>query len=185
MGLTSGLFDEAPPSRINTTGDGRVYNPEIGMNQPEIRAAAGASPWTLEGDPAYKAAMSAGQASFNYARNAALAEKQNTQIAKRAERKALDVNATESRRRLAGNYAARGMAGGAAGALSQAEALANARQIAAQTDIAQQLTAVNNQYLENFGAIGSDWTGTLVGQQYKTQAAQQALESALARYGTV
>lgn len=162
-----------------------TYMPMLGRVPVDTQAPAAAPKWTLEGDPVYQAAMSAGQASFNYARNAALADKQNTQTAKNAERKALDVNATEARRRTAGNYAARGMAGGAAGALSQAEALANARQIAAQTSIADQLAAVNNQYLQNFGAIGSDWTGTLVGQQYKTQAAQQALESALARYGTV
>jgi uncharacterized protein YPO0396 len=132
--------------------------------------------------------MAAGESSFNYARNAALAEKQNTETAKAQERKALDVNATESRRRLAGNYAARGMAGGAAGALSQAEARANAEQIAARTNIQDQISAVNNQFLQNFGDVTNptyDWTGTLTGQQYKTQATQQAIQAALARYGTV
>jgi hypothetical protein len=153
--------------------------------QPSEAPAPATPAWTLETDPAYRSAMSAGQSSFNYARNAALADQQNTQTAKAAERKALDVNATEARRRTAGNYAARGMAGGAAGVLTQAEARANAEQIAARTNIQDQLAAVNQNYLANYGAIGSDWTGTLVGQQYKTQAAQQALESALARYGTV
>lgn len=180
---------------INTTG-GEPTVSSRGSLMPQAQPDGSYAPWssagtpavpawTLESDPLYQSAMASGQAQFNYARNAALAEKQNTETAKAAERRALDTNATEARRRLAGNYAARGMAGGAAGALSQAEALANARQIAAQTDIKDQLTAVNNQYLQNYGAIGSDWTGTLVGQQYKTQATQQAIDAALSRYGNV
>jgi hypothetical protein len=41
-------------------------------------------------------------------------------------------------------------------------------------------------FLENYGnanAAGYDWTGTLAGQQYKTQAAQTALTAKLAEYG--
>lgn len=146
------------------------------------------TPWSLETDPVYRSGMAAGQSAFNYARNAALAEKQTQTTQLGQQRKATDTAATESRRRLAGNYAARGMAGGAAGALTQAEARANAEQIAAQTSIADQIAALNNQFLQNFGDVTNanyDWTGTLTGQQYKTQAAQQALEAALARYGTV
>jgi hypothetical protein len=164
-------WDEAPPVGINPVRD----VPPVTV--PEEPA------WTLEGDPVYQSALSAGQAQFNYARNAALAEQQNTQTAKAQERKSLDVNSAESRRRLAGNYASRGMAGGFAGAASQAEARANAEQIAARTSIAEQLTALNEQYLQNFGATGTDWTGTLVGQQYKTQAAQAAITNRLAQYG--
>lgn len=144
--------------------------------------------WSLEGDPLYQQAMAGGQAQFNYARNTALAEKMTGEQQLGQQRKSLDKSATESRRRLAGNYAARGMAGGAAGALSQAEARANAEQIAARTSIADQISALNNQFLQNYGDVTNpnyDWTGTLVGQQYKTQAAQAALEAALARYGTV
>ena len=139
--------------------------------------------WSLEGDPLYQSAMSAGQAQFNYARNAALGEQQNLQTQKAGELRGVNKNAAEARRRTAGNYAARGMAGGAAGALSLAEAGLNADQIAAQTSIADQLSAVNQAYLQNYGATGTDWTGTLVGQQYKTQAAQQALSAQLAKYG--
>lgn len=150
--------------------------------------------WALESDPLYKSALSAGQAQFNYARNAALAEKQTQELGLGTQRKALDTSAAESRRRLAGNYAARGMAGGAAGALALAEAQANAEQVAARTSIADQITALNNSFLQNYGDVSAknaagestyDWTGTLTGQQYKTQAAQAALEAALARYGTV
>ena len=139
--------------------------------------------WTLEGDPVYQAAMAAGQSKFNYARNAAMADKNAAELAAKGERQQLDVNATEGRRRLAGNYAARGMAGGAAGALTLAEAQANARQVAAQTSIKDKIAAVDMQYLENYGADGTDWTGTLVGQQYKTEAAQAALTAQLARLG--
>ena len=144
--------------------------------------------WSLETDPLYSSAMAAGQAQFNYARNAALADKQTQELGLSNQRKALDTTAAEARRRTAGNYAARGMAGGAAGALSLAEARANAEQVAARTGIADQITALNNNFLQNYGDVAAknyDWTGTLTGQQYKTQAAQQALEAALSRLGTV
>ncbi len=158
---------------------------EVTPTEDVTTAAETITPWSLESDPLYQQALGAGQAQFNYARNAALAENQNLATNLNQQRKALDVNATEARRRNAGNYAARGMAGGAAGALTMAEARMNADQVASQTSLADQLTAVNAQFLQNYGAIGSDWTGTLVGQQYKTNAAQQALEAALARYGTI
>lgn len=141
--------------------------------------------WKLESDPTYQMALAQGQSQFNLSRNQALADKQAAEAASAAERKSLDVGATESRRRLAGNYAARGMAGGAAGALSQAEARANAEQIAARTSIQNKIDALNQQYLSNYGATGSDWTGTLIGQQYTGQAAQQAIAAQLARYGSI
>lgn len=144
-----------------------------------------AAQWTLESDPLYQMALAGGQSEFNYARNAALADKQTQESMAASERKNLDTGATEARRRLAGNYAARGMAGGAAGALSQAEARANAEQIAARTSIQNKIDALNQQFLSNYGAVGSDWTGTLAGQQYKSQAAQQALSAQLARYGSI
>jgi hypothetical protein len=141
------------------------------------------APWTLEGDAVYQQALAAGKSAFSFAQAQALADKQNQETGAAQQRKSLDTGATEGRRRLAGNYASRGMAGGNAGALSQAEARANAEQVAARTSITDQLTALNNQYLQNYGALGSDWTGTLAGQQYKTQAAQAAIQAQLARYG--
>jgi hypothetical protein len=144
-----------------------------------------AAQWTLESDPLYQMALAGGQSEFNYSRNAALADKQTQESMAAADRRSLDTGAAESRRRLAGNYAARGMAGGAAGALSQAEARANAEQIAARTSIQNKIDALNQQFLSNYGAVGSDWTGTLAGQQYKSQAAQQALSAQLARYGSI
>lgn len=149
--------------------------------------------WSLEGDPLYQSALAAGKSAFSFAQAQALADKQNQETGAAQQRKQLDTNATESRRRVAGNYAARGMAGGAAGALSMAEARANAEQVAARTSITDQLTALNNQYLQNYGDASVkdpitgkstyDWTGTLAGQQYKTQAAQAAVQAQLARYG--
>lgn len=160
-------------------------NEDFGYMAPTMTAATPA-PWTLEGDALYQQALAAGKSAFSFAQAQALADKQNQETAANQQRKSLDTNAAESRRRLAGNYAARGMAGGAAGALTMAEARQNAEQVAARTSITDQLTALNNQYLQNYGdasAKGYDWTGTLAGQQYKTQAAQAAVQAQLARYG--
>ena len=150
------------------------------------------NPYKLESDPVYQAAMSAGQSQFNLGRANALANKTTQEMELGNQRRNLDTNAAEARRRTAGNYAARGMAGGAAGALTLAEMQANAKQITAQTDIKDQIAALNANYLETYGnaaqtdAQGNknfDWTSTLVGQNYKTQAAQNALTAQLARMG--
>lgn len=141
-----------------------------------------ASQWSLENDPIYKQALAGGQSAFNVARARALAEKQNIQTDLAGAERDLERSAASSRERLAGNYAARGMAGGAYGALTRAEAQANARQISAQTSLKDQMAAVNQQYLEQFGATGTDWTGTLAGQDYRNQAIQQTLGSLMPRY---
>jgi hypothetical protein len=149
---------------------------------PTASVARSAEDWTLESDPIYQQAIAGGQSAFNVARANALAQMQNQQTdAARAERE-IGRSAASSRERLAGNFAARGMAGGAYGALTRAEAEANARQIAAQTDIKDQMAAVSQQYLANFGTTDSDWTGTLVGQDYRNQAIQQALGALMPRY---
>ena len=143
-------------------------------------------PYKLESDPTYQAAMQAGQSQFNTSRANSMASKNSQEMQLNNERRNLDKNSTESRRRLAGNFAARGMAGGATGALTLAEMESNARQITAQTDIKDQIAALNANYLENYGNAaqpGYDWTGTLIGQNYKTQAAQAALTAQLAKMG--
>lgn len=141
-----------------------------------------AESWTLESDPVYQQALAGGQSAFNIARANALANLQNQQTEANQATKEIGTTAADARERLAGNFAARGMAGGAYGALTRAEAEANARQVAAQTSIQDQIAAVNQQYLANFGATGTDWTGTLVGQDYRNQAIQQAMNSLLPRY---
>lgn len=177
---------EAPGS--NVINEPNVYMPMIRRVPVDTMPEPTKPAWSLETDPLYASALAAGQAQFNYARNAALAEKQTQELGLSNQRKALDTSAAEARRRTAGNYAARGMAGGAAGALSLAEARANAEQVASRTAISDQITALNNNFLQNYGDVTAknyDWTGTLTGQQYKTQAAQQALEAALSRLGNV
>lgn len=141
-----------------------------------------AEKWTLESDPVYRQAIEGGQSAFNVARAKAMADLQNQQTQAAEQTRDIGRNAAESRERLAGSYAARGMAGGAYGALTRAEAEANAREIAAQTSIKDQIAAVNQQYISNFGATGTDWTGTLVGQDYRNQAIQQAISALMPRY---
>lgn len=191
------LLNDKPSAMANQPTKFGVYKPYSanGYNEP-VDLTSGSSttsdsggdtvtgtPWTLNGDPLYQQALAQGQSQFNSARNQAMfgLNEQTTQA--NQTRRELDTNSAEARRRLAGNYAARGMAGGAAGALGLAEAEANARQIAAQTSLKDKLAALNANFLENFGATGTDWTGTLAGQQYKTQAAQTALTARLSEYG--
>lgn len=144
-----------------------------------------AAGYSVETDPYYTQALAAGQSQFNYNRFQALSDLQKQQIQAEQDQQQLSKTSAESRRRLAGNYAARGMAGGAAGALTLAEAEANANQITAQTSIKDQIAALNQNFLQTYGSTtpGSDWTGTLAGQQYKTSAIQQALQARLAGMG--
>jgi hypothetical protein len=153
-----------------------------GISEGTSGSSTSANQWSLESDPIYQQAIAGGQSAFNVARAQALANMQNQQTEAAQAEKDISKSAASSRERLAGNYAARGMAGGAYGALTRAEAEANARQVAAQTSIKDQMAAVSQQYLSNFGATGTDWTGTLVGQDYRNQAIQQALSSIMPRY---
>jgi hypothetical protein len=171
---TNSMMTMAPAANDATSGST--------VTEPAVVGAA----YKLESDPVYQAAIQAGQSQFNTARAQAMAGKNSQEMQLGTQRKNLDANATEARRRTAGNYAARGMAGGATGALTLAEMEANARQITAQTDIKDQIAALNANYLETYGNAGQkdfDWTGTLIGQNYKTQAAQAALNAQLARMG--
>jgi hypothetical protein len=182
--MPEGGFDVAPMPTFGFSDDGVTGNISEGTSGSSTTASA-ASKWTLENDPVYKQAMAGGQSAFNVARARALAEKQNVQTDLAGAERDLERSSASARERLAGNYAARGMAGGAYGALTRAEAQANARQISAQTSLKDQMAAVNQQYLEQFGATGTDWTGTLVGQDYRNQAIQQAMSSLLPRYTEV
>jgi hypothetical protein len=144
-----------------------------------------AKQWSLESDPIYQQAIAGGQSAFNMARAQATADLQNRQTEAAAADKQIEKSAASSRERLAGNFASRGMAGGAYGALTRAEAEANAQQITAQTSIKDQISALSQQYLSKFGATGSDWTGTLAGQDYRNQAIQQALAALTPKYTAV
>lgn len=141
--------------------------------------------WNLENDPLYQSAMNAGQSSFNTARNKAKFELMNQQVAQQAALQAQNQQAALDRRNLAGNFAARGMQGGAHGAYAVAQDRANAALITAQTSTKDQLAALNQQYLSNYGADGTDWTATAEGQNYKNQAIQQALTALTNKYTAV
>jgi hypothetical protein len=182
VALGKGLSLPAKPTPPPTTTDEGVTGGISEGTSGSTTSESAASQWSLENDPVYKQAMAGGQSAFNVARARALAEKQNVQTDLAGAERDLERSAASSRERLAGNYAARGMAGGAYGALTRAEAQANARQVSAQTSLKDQMAAVNQQYLEQFGATGTDWTGTLVGQDYRNQAIQQALGSLMPRY---
>lgn len=142
-----------------------------------------ASQWTLEGDPVYSQALAGGQSAFNRSRANALADMQNQTTMANRQLAGMAQNAAGARRNLAGNFAARGMGRGAYGAYYRAQDQANAADIAAQTSVKDQLASLNQNFLANYGAIGTDWTGTTIGQDYRNQAIQQALAAQLARYG--
>lgn len=145
-----------------------------------------AKQWTLQNDPTYQYAMKGGQSAFNSARANALATLQNQQTSANRQLQNMKQQGAIDRRNLAGNFAARGMQGGAHGAYYRAQDQANAADIAAQTSIKDQLASLNNQFLQNYGDVNApnfDWTATLSGQEYKNQAIQQALSSILSQYG--
>lgn len=183
MAIQSGLFQNQPDgiqpiATIQPLGTPKTFTPPV--------AAPTDSPitgWDYRLDPTYQASLAAGQSQFNFARNRDLAAIQQQDIQNKQQQEDLKKNSAEARRRLAGSYAARGMAGGSAGALALAEARANAEQIAAQTSLKDQMTALNATFLQNYGATGGDWLGTLAGQQSKTSAIQDALNARLKGMG--
>jgi hypothetical protein len=130
-------------------------------------------------------AMRQGQSSFNIARANALAAMQNQTTGLNRAQANMENSAVGSRRQLAGNFAARGMQRGGYGAYYRAQDQMNAEQIAKTTDIRDQIASLSQDFLGKYGATGTDWTGTAIGQEYKNQAIQQALNAQIARYGTV
>lgn len=142
-----------------------------------------ADPFDVTKDPNYLAAIQQGQSGFNLDRMGALADKQMQETQLSRQRQNLDSSAAQSRRKLAGNYAARGMGRGKYGAQYRAMDMANADQIAAQTNIKDQIAALNRNFLSNYGAVGTDWLGTRTGQGYQQNAIQQALMARLGSMG--
>ena len=142
-----------------------------------------AESYSLNSDPVYQQALAGGQSAFNRSRANALSEVQNQTTAANRQLSGMKQNAAGARRNLAGNFAARGMGRGAYGAYYRAQDQANAADLSAQMSVKEQLAALNQNFLANYGAIGTDWTGTAVGQDYRNQAIQQAIAAQLARYG--
>lgn len=175
----------AQPAMPSSAQPAAAMQPADNTNYSATPIPSAASQWSLESDPIYQQAIAGGQSSFNTARAQALADLQNRQTEAAMADKQIEKSAASGRERLAGNYAARGMAGGGYGALTRAEAEANAQQITAQTNIKDQISSLSQQYLSKFGATGSDWTGTLAGQDYRNQAIQQALAALAPKYTAV
>lgn len=168
----------------------RFYSPERAVqmaggtmsgDQSSVNRAS--QSWALESDPVYQQALAGGQSAFNRSRANALADVQNQTTSANRQLTTMKQNAQGARRNLAGNFAARGMGRGAYGAYYRAQDQANAADIAAQTSVKDQLAALNQNFLANYGAVGTDWTGTSIGQDYRNQAIQQAIAAQLARYG--
>lgn len=176
MAQTSGLFQN--------TATQSALEP-IATAQPSGQATElkNAASWQYQNDPVYQNTMNANQSQFNLSRANAQYDLMQRQLQSNKALEQLGTNAQESRRRLAGNYAARGMAGGLQGARFMAEARLNAEQVANQTDLKTQMSLLNESFLSQYGATGSDWQGTLLGQQYKTSAINEALKAQLARKG--
>ena len=177
----SGPVQETPsvPAPAPTPAPAPSSSGETTTTEPEP------TPYSVYDDPFYQDALSAAQSRFNLDQLAALDAKQAQELGLQDLLKGRESIAEQARRRLAGNYASRGMGRGAYGALYRAEAEANAREIAARTAIKDQITAVNDEYLSQFGAEGSDWLGTRRGYEAQQEAIRQALQNRLAGLTTV
>ena len=171
------------PVQTTPTPPGPV---EVTTPEPEPETEATPPPeWTLEGDPFYQQALADAQAQFNLERIGAQGTKQYQEVGINRSLDERPATAEASRRRLAGNYAARGMGGGNSGALSRAEAESNARETTARTGLREQLSELNRQFVGQYGADGSDWLGTLRGQSARDTASNFALQNRLAGATTV
>jgi hypothetical protein len=173
--------EDALSRKLNPTKD--PVDPTKDPVDPTKDPANALDKWTLEGDPIYQQAMQGGLSAFNTAKAGALFKLNAGQTALENQRKMLDQNAWDARRQLAGNYAARGMQRGAYGAFYRAQDKQNAQQVAAQTDIKDQIASLNQDFLTNYGTAGSDWLGTATGQDYRQKAIQLALQNRLTQAG--
>lgn len=143
------------------------------------------TPYSVYDDPNYQAALAGAQSQFNMERIGALGSKQYQDLAiERTLENRPDI-AEDQRQRLAGNFASRGMGGGRYGALTRAEAELNAGELAQRTGLREQMAELDRQFTAQFGAEGTDWLGTMRGQQAQQNAIQQALAARLGGLSTV
>lgn len=152
-----------------------------GQENKPVQGAA----YSVYNDPAYQAALAEAQNRFNLDRIQALGAKQYQELGFQRELEGREDIAEQQRRRLAGNFAARGMGGGRYGALTRAEAELNAAEIGKRTSLREQMAELDRQFTSQYGAQGSDWLGTVRGQQAQQEAIQQALNARLAGMTTV
>ena len=158
-----------------------VFN---GLDEAQGGAVSATEP-DIYNDPIYQTQLQYGQNAFNTSRINALAEKEAQTMNIQDELEARKPAAEQARRRLAGNYAARGMGGGRSGVLSRAEAQQNAEELSARTSLRDKISELNRQFVANFGAEGSDWMGTSAGAAAQSDALQAAINARLAGITTV
>lgn len=174
------LTAENPYQKVNPDGS---MTPYLGNDGKPATSAASA--YNVYDDPFYQQALQGAQSEFNLARTDALASKQYQERPIQRELEERPGVAEQQRRRLAGNFAARGMGGGRYGALTRAEAEMNAREITNRTGLREQIAELGRQFTSRFGAEGTDWLGTREGYQAQQQALQAALNNRLAGLTTV
>lgn len=184
----------APTNPVSATGpqapagyEGWTWDDERGGFMPPAGngSAVNESQPDIYSDPVYLRQLGIAQGAFNNARTNALADKERETLYTKEELDARKPTAEQARRRLAGNYAARGMAGGRSGALSRAEATQNAQELAARTTLRDKISELNRQFVANYGAEGSDWLGTTAGAAAQSEALQAAINARLAGITTV
>lgn len=164
---------------VPESGKGQMTTPQ-GVTTP-IAAAQQAQPqWNVYEDPVYQQQLQGAQSAFNRERINALSDKERATLGINQELTDRKSVAEESRRRLAGNFAARGMAGGRAGALSREEAQMNARELRLRTGLRDQISELNRQFVANYGAKPEDWLGTTRGASAQQDAVQAAINARLA-----
>jgi len=184
----------APANPVSATGpqapagyEGWTWDDERGGFMPPAGngSAVNESQPDIYYDPVYLRQLGIAQGAFNNARTNALAEKEIQTLDIQDELQARKPTAEQARRRLAGNFAARGMGGGRSGALSRAEATQNAQELSARTTLRDKISELNRQFVANYGAEGSDWLGTTAGAAAQSEALQAAVNARLAGITTV
>ena len=132
-------------------------------------------------DPNYNQFLNAAQTQFETERTNKLASIQRDQIALQTAQDTANLDAETARKNLAGAFAKRGMMGGRGGAFQRSQAMQNARLASQQISTKNQIAALNEDFIRNYGTGTGDWTATGRGQAYNQQAIDQALALATQR----
>ena len=175
----------APTGPVQETTPTPTPSPSPAPSAPAPTPEPEPTPYNVYDDPNYQSALAAAQSQFNLERIGALGAKQYQDLAIERTLEGRPDIAEQQRRRLAGNYASRGMGGGRYGALTRAEAELNAGELAQRTGLREQMAELDRQFTSQYGAEGTDWLGTYRGQQAQQNAIQQALAARLGGLTTV
>lgn len=189
-GNVSGLFQDGkeltPDNRymVDRGGERVAYNDTFGAPDGPVSITEPPA-YSVYNDPFYMQQLQQAQSAFNTDRTNAQASMDFQNIGTNRQLAERPATAEDSRRRLAGNFASRGMGGGRAGALSREEAEMNARELTSRTGLREQMAELNRQFTSNFGAAGTDWLGTSRGASAQQGAINTALQNRLAGLTTV